>query len=151
MRITKSNLNTYKIIKLTLNLKNKKALLQRIQEQERKLTQMALELKKEKEQRHEKSLKRTYTRIWKSFKPDDRDNLKTLFEVHKINNERLEIQLKEIGKWCGQNLSLEQLKEIFPKKAQRIEKELKYQRAFENTLEQTKTKRNDKGFGFNYR
>ncbi|EAI9642444.1 mobilization protein [Campylobacter coli] len=79
---------------------------------------------------------------------DERDNLKTLFEAHRTKNDKLEIQLKEIGKWCEKNLSLEQLKEIFPKRAEKIEKELRYQRAFENTFEQTKTKRNDRGFGF---
>ncbi|EAI8231776.1 mobilization protein, partial [Campylobacter coli] len=79
---------------------------------------------------------------------DERDNLKTLFEAHKTKNVKLETRLKEIGKWCEKNLSVEQLKEIFPLKAERIEKELKYQRAFENSFEQTKTKRNDRGFGF---
>lgn len=66
----------------------------------------------------------------------------TLFEAHKTKNVKLETRLKEIGKWCEKNLSVEQLKEIFPLKAERIEKELKYQRAFEQA------KRNDRGFGF---
>ncbi|MEE6591718.1 hypothetical protein VWN77_10845, partial [Campylobacter coli] len=44
------------------------------------------------------------------------------------------------------NLSVEQLKEIFPLKAERIEKELKYQRAFENSFEQAK--RNDRGLRY---
>ncbi|TKX28576.1 coiled-coil domain-containing protein [Campylobacter aviculae] len=79
---------------------------------------------------------------------DERDNLKTLFEAHKTNNEKLETRLKEIGKWCEKNLSIEQLKEIFPKKAERIEKELKYQSAFENSFDRSKVKRNDRGFGF---
>ncbi|EKC3909449.1 mobilization protein, partial [Campylobacter coli] len=77
---------------------------------------------------------------------DERDNLKTLFEAHKTKNVKLETRLKEIGKWCEKNLSVEQLKEIFPLKVERIEKELKYQRAFENSFEQAK--RNDRGFGF---
>ncbi|EAL3118232.1 mobilization protein, partial [Campylobacter coli] len=78
---------------------------------------------------------------------DERDNLKTLFEAHKTKNDKLENRLKEIGKWCEQNLSLEQLKEIFPKKAESIEKELKYKRAFESAFERSETQRNNRGFG----
>ncbi|HEF9401042.1 TPA: mobilization protein, partial [Campylobacter coli] len=207
-----------------------KALLQRIQEQEHKLTQMALELKKKEKEiqdkakelkskenelqakieqhekhiqnlelGHERALKELTQEfekrlsLWKNILTfgkynakvredyqltknaflistdesrreankeleylkfeyhkvkDERDNLKTLFEAHKTKNVKLETRLKEIGKWCEKNLSVEQLKEIFPLKAERIEKELKYQRAFENSFEQTKTKRNDRGFGF---
>ncbi|MEA8949837.1 mobilization protein, partial [Campylobacter jejuni] len=67
--------------------------------------------------------------------------LRTLFETHKTNNERLETRLKEIGRWCEKNLSVEQLKEIFPLKAERIEKELKHQRAKKKRLK--KTQKND--------
>ncbi|EOF7236597.1 mobilization protein [Campylobacter coli] len=79
---------------------------------------------------------------------DDRDNLRTLFETQKKKNDDLETRIKEIGKWCEKNLSVEQLKEIFPLKAERIEKELKHQRAFKNSFEQVKTKRNDRGLEF---
>ncbi len=79
---------------------------------------------------------------------EDRDNLKTLLKAKHTDKKKLETRLKEIGKWCEQNLTLEQLKEIFPVKAERIQKELKYQKAFENTLEQEKTKRTHRAFEF---